>query len=113
MNWFATSVIKGSNMDFSELKQLAKKLGGILVMNGNSPEFVVLAYDQYQKLTGGVQNSEPRTNPSRLTPEEEETIEKLNKEILALKEEIRQKEEAELAQTSDSQPLPGLAEGEE
>ena len=99
-------------MDFSELKQLAKKLGGILVMNGNSPEFVVLAYDQYQKLTGDGQ-SERRTNPSRLTPEEEETIEKLNKEILVLKEEIRQKEEAELAQTSDSQPLPGLAEGEE
>lgn len=99
-------------MDFSELKQLAKKLGGILVMNGNSPEFVVLAYDQYQKLTGGA-HTERRANPNRLTPEEEQTIEKLNEEILALKEEIRQKEEAELAQTSDSQPLPGLAEGEE
>ncbi len=83
-------------------------------MNGNSPEFVVLAYDQYQKLTGGGQGERrANPNPNRLTPEEEETVEKLNKEILALKEEIRQKEEAELAQASDSQPLPGLAEEEE
>lgn len=62
-------------------------------MNGNTPEFVVLSYPNYLKLDEAKKTKE--TNP------EEDTIEKLNREILALKEEIRQKEEAELVESSD------------
>lgn len=81
-------------MDFNRLKELAKKLGGILVLNGNEPEFIILSYDQYKKIDNAA-NGEENSGGN-----EEETIEKLNREILALKEEIRQKESAELAENA-------------
>jgi len=84
-------------MDFKQLKKLAKKLGGILVLDGNEPEFVILPYDRYEKENGAPDDSVDNTKG----PEgEEETIEKLNQEILALKEEIHQKESAELIENA-------------
>jgi hypothetical protein len=79
-------------MDFNQLKELARKLGGILVMNGNNPEFVVLPFYKYQKNDNG--KKEPVEN---ISEEDGATIDRLNKEISALKEEIRQKEEAEIS----------------
>lgn len=76
-------------MDFQKLKELAQKIGGILVMDGNEPELVILPYAKYD---AGV--------AAPLAPEsadEQAMIEHLNTEIEALKEEIRQKETAELA----------------
>lgn len=67
-------------MDFTKLKELAKHLGGVLVMNGNEPEFVILPYDKYTPREPAV---------SQL---DEQLVDQLNNEILALKEEIRQKE---------------------
>lgn len=89
-------------MDFKQLKRLAKKLGGILVLDGNEPEFVILPYDQYEKENDMPDDSgENAKGPD----EEEKTIEKLNREILALKEEIRQKESAELVEnTGEEEP---------
>lgn len=88
-------------MDFKRLKELAKKLGGILVLNGNEPEFVILSYDQYKKIDNAVNDEENLGGG-----EEEKTIEKLNREILALKEEIRQKESAELAENAgEEEPI--------
>jgi len=84
-------------MDFDQLKELTKKVGGILVLNGNEPEFIILPYDQYEKMNQMADNKDSES--------EEETIEKLNREILALKEEIRQKESAELAEsTTEEEP---------
>jgi hypothetical protein len=79
-------------MDFNQLKELTKKVGGILVLDGNEPEFIILPYDQYEKMSQMADNKDSES--------EEETIEKLNREILALKEEIRQKESAELAEST-------------
>ncbi len=91
-------------MKFDQLKEIAKKLGGVLVLNGDEPEFVILSYDQYEKqsdaLNSPVENSEERGQ------DEEKTIDKLNQEILALKEEIRQKESAELIEkTGEEEPI--------
>lgn len=89
-------------MDFKQLKKLAKKLGGILVLDGNEPEFVILPYNQYEKENGAPDDSE---GGAKGPEEEEKTIEKLNQEILALKEEIRQKESAELIEnTGEEEP---------
>ena len=92
-------------MNFEELKNLAKKLGGILVINGHTPEFVVLSFAAYQKLDENKNEKDLRfSGPTNLAgPTEAETgeIERLNKEILALKKEIRQKEEAELVQAEE------------
>ena len=89
-------------MDFNQLKKLARKLGGILVLDGNEPEFVILPYGQYEKENGAPDDSGENTKEPE---EEEKTIEKLNQEILAIKEEIRQKESAELTEsTGEEEP---------
>ncbi|MFH1769108.1 MAG: hypothetical protein ABH833_00380 [Parcubacteria group bacterium] len=40
-------------MDFNKLKEFAKKFGGVLVMNGNEPDFVVMDYNRYLELERG------------------------------------------------------------
>lgn len=89
-----------NGVNFNQLKKLVKRLGGILVLNGNEPEFVILPYSQYEK-ESGVSDS-PREDVKKRDEDEERTIEKLNREILALKEEIRQKESAELVENIES-----------
>ncbi len=71
-------------------------------MNGASPEFVILSYPSYKRLEIGGESRESREDEAS-NPGEERVIEKLNKEILALKEEIRQKEEAELGGVSSEE----------
>ena|SRR3989344_2221103 len=85
-------------MNFKELKELAKRLGGIVVMADNQPDLVVLSYAGYKNLIA--------TEPAReagLTGGSTEEIERLNKEISVLKDEIRQREEAELI--NEAQPV--------
>jgi hypothetical protein len=81
-------------MNFNRLKELAKKFGGILVFDGDNPEFIILSYEQYRKM-------EASKSFEEISDREEETIEKLNREILALKEEIRQRESAELVESAE------------
>lgn len=96
-------------MDFEQLKKLVKKLGGILVLNGNEPEFVILSYDQYKKADNAGGDAEVNLGEE----EDEKTIEKLNREILALKEEIRQKESAELIEnTEEEEPVANVIDFE-
>ena len=80
-------------MDFLKLKEIAKRLGGILVMEGNEPEFVILSYNKYEEMEG---TPAPIEYPMGTAPGsgEENLIDQLNHEISALKEEIRQKEAA-------------------
>jgi len=78
-------------MDFTKLKEIAKRLGGILVMEGNEPEFVIMSYDRFDSL-----DQAPQSVPiSQTVSEDDQLIDALNKEIMALKEEIRQKELSE------------------
>lgn len=71
-----------------------------MVLNGNEPEFIILSYDRYKKIDETVSDKEDSGES------EEETIEKLNREILALKEEIRQKESAELTESAgEEEPM--------
>ncbi|MEK7151262.1 MAG: hypothetical protein AAB784_00915 [Patescibacteria group bacterium] len=107
-------------MDFSKLKELTKRLGGILVLDGDEPEFVILPYNKYENIDTGEEIYFSKKsngtayangiNPDRLDLAEDgdEAVEKLNQEILALKEEIRQKEEAELV--ADEQSTEPIAE---
>ncbi len=96
-------------MDFIKLKELTKKLGSLLVMEGDKPVLVVMPYDKFEKLESGeeipvLKNGfdEPVANAIDY---DESAVESLNREIAALKEEIRQKEEAELIENSDNQDL--------
>src|SRR3989344_9538309 len=46
------------SMDFSKLKEIAKKLGGILVMDGNVPELVVLSYENFSQMQQPAQTTQ-------------------------------------------------------
>lgn len=105
-------------MQLRKLKELVHKLGGLLVLDGDEPAFVVLSYDKYQKIdAGSLRQSENDASEEALASgrngwdslvvangvgDDGNTVEKLNQEILALKEEIRQKEEAELVGNEQS-----------
>jgi uncharacterized small protein (DUF1192 family) len=97
-------------MDFNRLKELTKKLGGILVLNGNEPEFVIMPYENYEKMEIGENipiASRNDENTGVVATEvvaeidEQKTVDELNQEIAALKEEIRQKESAELLESDE------------
>ena len=59
-------------MNFEKLKELARKMGGLLVMDGNTPEFIIMPYDKYE-----VSNVQEVPEVA----EEQAMIEKLNSEI--------------------------------
>ena len=93
-------------------------------MNGDEPEFVILSYRQYEKIEAGEEvrlstgskthNGSAETNglakavvdrdisDDNDNDDERGFVERLNHEILALKEEIRLKEEAELVANEQS-----------
>lgn len=75
-------------------------------MDGNEPGFVILPYDQYERIESGedipISNKNPLEHPElNGINDDEKTVERLNQEIMALKEEIRQKESAELLENTD------------
>ncbi len=102
-------------MDFGRLKELAKKLGGILVLNGNEPEFVIMPYENYEKMElgenvpiaheegNGLEAGNLSAGGQEAEDNERKTVDRLNQEIMALKEEIRQKESAELLESSEEE----------
>lgn len=94
-------------MDIRELKQLLKNSASVLILDEGEPAFVILDYRVYRQLTGEQSRQDaarfsdapaangavestpvaPIAQPS-LSPQELEAIERLNKEIQALKEQI-------------------------
>jgi hypothetical protein len=85
-------------MDIKELKKLIKDSTAVLVMDNGEPSFVLLGYNMYKELisdrTGEkevkiTQTSNSFTNNNQGFHEREmDILDKLNKEILALKHQI-------------------------
>ena len=69
-------------MNFDELKKLVRRVGSVVFFDGNNPELVVLPYDK-----AGIGSSEESENQY-----EQQEIERLNNEILAVREELSQRE---------------------
>ncbi len=85
-------------MDFKKLEETTKKIGGIVVMEGDEPSIVILPYEKYLELGNGAAANglvEPVVEDPDVTADEA-LIEALNQEIVMLKEKARQKEEEEL-----------------
>lgn len=103
-------------MDIKEIKRLVKKLGAMLVMDGEKPSFVVLSYEKFEELDDE-SRQKARANDVEMTsagydvnpdieaamyknPSEEisedDKVNKLNEEIAFLRNEIRQREAREL-----------------
>ena len=70
-------------MNLDELKKLVRRVGSVVLFDGNNPELVILPYD---KMNIDSNNEEPENQY------EQQEIERLNNEILALREELSQRE---------------------
>ena len=87
-------------MDIQELKKLLKSSTSVLIMDNGNPDLIVMEYKAYQRLAGVGNGASPvhaHEKPVSSEPaaraREAEVLEKLNREILALKEQIRLEEE--------------------
>lgn len=71
-------------MDFNKLRQLVRKLGSVVLFDGNNPELVVLPYEKLNDQLLKEANPEEGAN--------DDELERLNNEILALREELAERE---------------------
>lgn len=91
-------------MNIEELKKLVKNSTAVLVLDNGEPSFVILGYDAYKdlviqepvkevKIKNGLHRDEVKPASSQGAPDVElEVLERINKDILALKEEIEKEE---------------------
>ncbi len=97
-------------MNIDELKKLVKHSTAVLVLDNGEPSFVILNYDMYKDLVlgskekekeikinhapaNGLAHFENTVPPKPAPPENElEILERINKDILALKNEIEKEE---------------------
>ena len=98
-------------MNIDELKKLVKNSTAVLVLDNGEPSFVILKYDTYKdlvlqepvkevKISHAVNNhaNNPANGLSKedvkptVNEVESEVLERINKDILALKEEIEKEE---------------------
>ena len=96
-------------MNIDELKKLVKHSTAVLVLDNGEPSFAILSYEMYKDLVlggkekeikinhavpNGVSHNENGISPVKpALPENElEILERINKDILALKSEIEKEE---------------------
>jgi len=105
-------------MNIEELKKLVKKSTAVLILDNGEPSFVILGYDFYRDLVfqepvkevkisssrsetghsdkipglGPVSTTNGLSHNERKSDMEAEVLEKINNDILALKEEIEKEE---------------------
>lgn len=90
-------------MDINELKKLIKNSTAVLVLDNGEPSFVVMGYKTYQEIASERGEKEVKIhhngNPGMVNlnnghEQETEILERLNKEIMALKAQIEMEEKA-------------------
>ncbi|OGM95966.1 MAG: hypothetical protein A3B86_01775 [Candidatus Yanofskybacteria bacterium RIFCSPHIGHO2_02_FULL_38_22b] len=91
-------------MDINELKKLIKDSTSVLVLDNGEPSFVILGYDTYKNMAVNVNtekevtikhptnNGSISSNGRSFHDKETEILDRLNKEILALKSQIEAEE---------------------
>ena len=95
-------------MNIDELKKLVKHSTAVLVLDNGDPSFAILSYEMYKDLVlgskekeikinhgmaNGVNHAEEKVVAKPTLPENElEILERINKDILALKSEIEKEE---------------------
>jgi len=83
-------------MDIGDLKKLIKNSTAVLVLDNGEPSFVLLGYDAYKNLVekGGEKEVKiSQAPPVRSSSEREiEILDKLNREIMALRGQIEMEE---------------------
>ena len=88
-------------MEINELKKMLKKSTAVLILENGDPSIVVVDYKTYKELLGGSGDEEVKevhlpTPPAPTGPTHQssdaELLERINKDILALKEQIEEEE---------------------
>lgn len=85
-------------MDVSELKKMLKNSTAVLIMDNGDPSFVVVNYDTYKDLVSKgeaeikVKNDPEIAKTKSDSRGEVEMLERINKDILALKAQIEEEE---------------------
>ena len=79
-------------MDIKDIKNLVKNSGAVLVMDNNEPSLVVMDYQIYKNLAQAEPAKVEVHNNGKSNKEELEILERINKDILALKDEIEREE---------------------
>jgi len=71
-----------------ELKNLVSQIDSLILVEDNQPKFIVMTYDRFNSVIHkSVDNSGNFDKDNN-----EETVDRLNKEILVLKEQVAEKE---------------------
>ncbi|HWA64664.1 MAG TPA: hypothetical protein VG866_02355 [Candidatus Paceibacterota bacterium] len=87
-------------MEISELKKMLRHSTAVLIMDNGDPSFVVVSYDTYKSLLGddeGPALVRPAFQPpvsNGASTGELELLERINKDILALKAQIEDEEKS-------------------
>lgn len=88
-------------MDNRELQKLAQQFGSVVILQDDAPAFVIISFEKYQQmgaeLSDVLDNHAPYPQTEFDESQGSDIIDSLNKEILRLKEEIRVKEEEQMA----------------
>lgn len=88
-------------MDIKELRHMIKHATSVLVLDGGEPAFVIVDYAAYKKMTEGGGTAPQTPVPSghyaasarpTVDPREVEILDRLNKEIAAIKAQIEVQE---------------------
>jgi len=84
-------------MEINELKKMLKKSTAVLILENGEPSIVVVDYKTYKELLGDNGDSDSKeaslpTSPTPIQTGELELLERINKDILALKEQIEEEE---------------------
>lgn len=90
-------------MDINELKKLIKNSTAVLVLENNEPSFVIMNYKTYNNLAVEetkkeiiISHSTSNGSPIKINQKEGELeiLDRINKEILSLKDEIEREEKS-------------------
>jgi len=92
-------------MQINELKKMLKKSTAVLIFENGEPSIVVVDYKNYKELLDIEDGQDTNKTPSQASPnadqqpqdvpagkQEMELLERINKDILALKEQIEEEE---------------------
>ena len=97
LKWF----VNISGMEINELKKMLKKSTAVLILENGEPSIVVVDYKTYKELLGDEEDSGPKESGLEVPPalaginrqsDEMELLGRINKDILALKEQIEEEE---------------------
>jgi hypothetical protein len=86
-----------------DIREILRSIPAVLVVEDGRPSYVITQYEAFRAMASGEQvrvhngrpgNISPRSASGMSEPQESQVLERLNKEILSLREQIQMQEES-------------------